>query len=312
MLQWLPFTPFAFPCPKRCAGSPQPAVLTDTPSLGGDDLPLQPDWRPQPLAQLGNNTFIVRELLTRSESEAIIAAAEGSGAFSPERIDFGWGRVSTRDVARFEDPSLSHVLSQRLQMVLPDLIGRNATSSQEKVWRPSGLNSVLRIARYRPGDQLPLHNDHVTFAGRCRSAWTLTIYLNSLLPSEGGRIVFPPASQEAWLARSLGLREEPNMFVEAVQPAAGAGLLLAHDVLHAALSPSTRTKFILRTEPLYWSSKATTGAIPMWEVDMRWPSAPRLFSSRGNDEVEPGIYTSRSVCSLEQVVATERECPSCS
>eukprot|EP00327_Prymnesium_parvum_P002609 CAMPEP_0182831080 /NCGR_PEP_ID=MMETSP0006_2-20121128/18923_1 /TAXON_ID=97485 /ORGANISM="Prymnesium parvum, Strain Texoma1" /LENGTH=155 /DNA_ID=CAMNT_0024958701 /DNA_START=69 /DNA_END=534 /DNA_ORIENTATION=+ len=132
-------------------------------------------------------------------------------------------------------------------------------------------------------------------------------------PERGGAHCVPARlPRSAWLARSLGLREEPNMFVEAVQPAAGAGLLLAHDVLHAALSPSTRTKFILRTEPLYWSSKATTGAIPMWEVDMRWPSAPRLFSSRGNDEVEPGIYTSRSVCSLEQVVATERECPSCS
>ena len=159
-------------CSARCADNANRYAELGVESYepAWSSVPLEAGHTPPPLEQIGDHTFLVHDLLTPAESAAIIAAAERAGSFEDERINFGWGRVSHRDVLRFEDGALTSTLARRLQTVLPDIVGKNGTRHEGVVWRPAGLNTAMRMARYRPGDQLPTHNDHVTYAGpRCCS-----------------------------------------------------------------------------------------------------------------------------------------------
>lgn len=311
-------------CPSRCTDNvPRSAFDSEIIQLP-TPLPLDQSHAPDAVEPIGEHTYVVHGLLSPAESDAVIAAAEATGAFEPETIEFGLGRGhSSRDVLRFEDRALTATLARRLQGLLPELVGRNKTRLQGTVWRPAGLNSMLRLARYRPGDQLPVHNDHVTRAGRrCASAWTLTIYLSTLATTDGGAISFPPVSRYDRLCSMLGLTPDRSIRVPNLQPRAGSGLLLAHDVLHEAetLTRPAGRKYILRTEPLYWSGADASSGLPPHEVEPRWPpgavdASGRRLSHRGGTLVPastPQAQAQAQACALEHVVASEWECPDCS
>ena len=284
-------------CPTRCTGGRDDTGL---PSLSGQvGLPLHSGLVPPRPQQIGKHTFLLHDLLTAQECDAIISAAERTAPLSPERISFGyWANaydsvscamkpcVSSRDVMRFEDHAFATALAARLQAVLPALVAKNGTRHMGRVGRLVGLNSAMRVARYSAGDQLPTHTDHVTYAGpTCCSAWTLTIYLNTVDSAHGGSTDFEHAA---------GV----NMDVRTVQPRAGTGVLLAHDVLHSGSVLLHGYKYILRTEPLYWSGAPVSGGLIPREYELHWPGPPPSASGSG--------------CALEHVHASERECPSCS
>ena len=75
-------------------------------------------------------------------------------------------------------------------------------------------------------------------------------------------------------------------------------MLLAHDVLHSGSVLLHGYKYILRTEPLYWSGAPVSGGLSPREYELHWPGPPPSASGSG--------------CALEHVHASERECPSCS
>jgi len=299
---------------------------------------------PAQAVPIGTATFKLPQLLTPEECAGIINAterAQSHGGFSAERIFFGYGykatdaTVSSRDVVRLSDRSLATALASRLQRVLPmELVaGERASAGRRgQVWSPAGLNADFRVARYHRGDQLPTHTDHVTHSGPlCSSAWTLTIYLNSLPSTHGGGTDFS-------LAYAAGAMHVPSL-----QPVAGTGLLLSHDVLHAGSPLLTGVKYILRTEVLY-SSGGTLGGGEAVGLGLgslgqyalcRWPSrgargsngsfvdqeAQEASREAGRAEaggsVVGGRVASSSVagsvaCPLEHLRAAERECPQCS
>lgn len=236
-------------------------------------------------------------MLTDGECAALINVTERSSTFTPERIYFGYGyraddpAVSSRDVVRFWDDALAATLLERLSRLLPVLTASNTTGRQQgEVWRLAGLNAGFRIARYAAGDQLPTHTDHVTHAGsECVSAWTLTVYLNSIHPMQGGSTDFS-------LSHMTGAMNIPTL-----QPRAGSGLLLAHDVLHSGAKLHAGQKWILRTEPLYWSgAPAGAGLGSLGDFASRWPDVDDTERSRPE------------ACPLERVLASERECRTCS
>lgn len=281
-------------CPQHCSAERDPLPSLSLPVLfsAGHDLPQ--------LQQIGDHTFLVHGILTPAECDAIIRAAERMH-FTPEHTIFGYFQnaydsvpcttktcISSREVLRIDDATLSTVLAARMRDALPVLVAKNGTRQMGRIGRLVGLNTAMRIARYQPGDSLPTHTDHVTYAGpSCCSAWTLTIYLNSVEPAHGGSTDFEHAV-------------EGNMRVRAVQPRTGTGLLLAHNVLHSGAPLLKGSKYILRTEPIYWSGADVTGGLPPEEYALRWPGETKSGNSSTID------------CELERLHASETQCPSCS
>ena len=299
-------------CPARCHAGDD----TAPPPLASPMPPFESGHMPKAWKQIGEHTFELPELLTALECERLINASERAQSFANERIYFGYGyrpeepAVSNRDVLRFWSDDLASTLLARLKRLLPVLTAR---SGEE--WQLAGINAGFRVARYASGDSLPTHTDHVTFAGAsCCSAWTLTIYLNSVHPMQGGGTAFH-------LSHASGAMHLPRL-----QPRAGTALLLAHDVLHSGAPLHAGYKYILRTEPLYWSGAAAgAGLGSLGAFTARWPPlTPSGHASGLGGEVPPADHqpdgarprTSTQAagdsCSLEGVLASERECPTCS
>ena len=295
-------------CPARCHAGEE----TAPPTLASPKPPFEAGHVPRAPKQIGEHTFELPELLTAVECERLINATERAQSFENERIYFGYGyrpeepAVSNRDVLRFWSDDLASTLLARLERLLPVL---TAASGEE--WHLAGINAGFRVARYASGDSLPTHTDHVTFAGAaCCSAWTLTVYLNSVHPMQGGSTAFH-------LSHASGAMHIPRL-----QPRAGTGLLLAHDVLHSGAPLRAGGKYILRTEPLYWSgAPAGAGLGSLGAFAARWPHlAPSghvsgLGGEHGGEvDADDGArpWAAGARCPLERVVASERECPTCS
>jgi prolyl 4-hydroxylase len=99
-----------------------------------------------------------------------------------------------------------------------------------------GGNPRLRIYRYEPGEQHSTHWDTVVeLADNIASRITLVFYLND--DFTGGETEFPELKQR-------------------ITPKRGSALLFQHRVLHAALTPTTGIKYVLRTDVLYRSGTA--------------------------------------------------------
>ena len=94
-----------------------------------------------------------------------------------------------------------------------------------------GGNPRLRIYRYEPGEQHSTHWDTVVeLPGGIASRVTLVFYLNDGFT--GGETEFPELKKT-------------------ITPQRGRALLFQHRVLHAALTPATGVKYVLRTDVLY-------------------------------------------------------------
>lgn len=111
------------------------------------------------------------------------------------------------------------------------LVARVRPPATWKTERLVGGNPRLRLYRYEPGEQHTAHWDTVVeLAGGVASRITLVVYLNDGFA--GGETEFP----------ELG---------KVITPARGMALLFQHRVLHAALTPASGVKYVLRTDVLY-------------------------------------------------------------
>ncbi|KAI9007942.1 hypothetical protein CLU79DRAFT_723384 [Phycomyces nitens] len=105
---------------------------------------------------------------------------------------------------------------------------------------PLGLNSNLRIYRYRPGQMFQAHYDESVkdAASGLWTEWTLLIYLNEEM--EGGETVF---------YKSVSKRRLGDPIV--IQPQQGMALLHAHDkncMLHEGKEVKKGVKWVLRSD----------------------------------------------------------------
>jgi hypothetical protein len=100
-----------------------------------------------------------------------------------------------------------------------------------KTQRLAGGNPRLRLYRYEPGEQHSTHWDTVVeLADGIASRITLVFYLND--DFTGGETEFPELKKR-------------------ITPKRGSACLFQHRVLHAALTPTTGVKYVLRTDVLY-------------------------------------------------------------
>ncbi|CAO3599580.1 unnamed protein product [Absidia cylindrospora] len=123
--------------------------------------------------------------------------------------------------------------------------------------RPCGLNSNLRIYRYRPGQRFEAHYDDSvkdTVTGHWTD-WTLLIYLNGGNDDdkddglEGGETVFYKED----IGGNKKKKRVPKRDPLVVQPEEGLALLHRHGqhcLLHEALEVTRGNKWVLRSDVL--------------------------------------------------------------
>ncbi|MES1912929.1 MAG: hypothetical protein MHM6MM_005145 [Cercozoa sp. M6MM] len=110
-------------------------------------------------------------------------------------------------------------------------------------WEPCGINPMLRITKYDPGDKFSPHRDSAFVAAPgIESAMTLLVYLNQ--DCEGGHTVFYQDTSISHVVpgQNIKLRHVPQT---------GAALLFPHDVIHAGDTVERGYKYILRCDVLF-------------------------------------------------------------
>jgi hypothetical protein len=160
---------------------------------------------------------------------------------NPAFADAIWGRLSPR-----------HGAARRMHDLTPtDWDGH-------RMWRPVGVNPLMRFIRYRPGGLLVPHYDapYDDANGR-RTLVTLVIYLGNDPGVRGGatRFISDPQVDLPLARRDYSdwdrLARQSEVIAE-VQPLPGAALMFDHRVLHDSEPTSGEgCKTIARTDVLF-------------------------------------------------------------
>ena len=119
----------------------------------------------------------------------------------------------------------SQIARQLFEMV------KNLVPQDIEGWKPCGLNELFCFYRYKDGQQFKPHLDEAFKRSETElSLITLLIYLNE--DFEGGTTYL------------IGVNEN-------IYPKTGMLLLFDHTILHAGMSVTAGTKYVLRTDVMY-------------------------------------------------------------
>jgi len=196
------------------------------------------------LSQVRGFTRVLRDVLSPSECQLVIAAAEVAG-FEPAalytdaggRDVFSTKRASHRAI--IDSTPFATALWERLRPYVPlELAGQRAV----------GLNERARVLRYDPGDAFAPHCDasyRRTDGSGAESRVTVLLYLNE--GYTGGRTTF-------YASRHAASRQDGTDVV----PRIGTVALQDQALLHGVPPLVSGRKYILRTEVMY--ARTRTGA----------------------------------------------------
>ncbi|KAI8099575.1 uncharacterized protein BX664DRAFT_321636 [Halteromyces radiatus] len=148
----------------------------------------------------------------------------------------------SNDRQSMQDPILANKI---WELGLDKLCAQEEGINQVSLPRqPCGLNSNLRIYRYRPGQRFEAHYDDTVkdTATGYWTDWTLLIYLNDTM--EGGETVF---------YKDHGKKKKKMSDPVVIRPQQGLALLHRHGqhcLLHEALEVTRGNKWVLRSDVL--------------------------------------------------------------
>ncbi|MES1906901.1 MAG: hypothetical protein MHM6MM_000127 [Cercozoa sp. M6MM] len=194
----------------------------------------------------GEDAGRITSFLAASECQQLIEAAEAQNGARLLPLDDEYPS-QYRSGHRFLTmaPEFADVMWNRLTESLTDFEQTQVRPFGRKgSWRPCGLNPLLRVTRYSPGDKFSAHRDAPFVATESiTSAMTLLVYLNTI--EEGGRTVF---WGQGVTPNDAELHSPPIHFERAV---CGDAVVFPHDKVHAGEEVPRETKYILRCDILY-------------------------------------------------------------
>lgn len=205
----------------------------------------------------GSFAFVLRDVFTPEECEAMIAASEARG-YDEALVNTGRSQVldtSYRHSARnmWDNRDAADEIFARVKSHLPSGEPRSfGYTIPPKPLVCDGLNERLRFLRYGPGHFFAKHRDgsYPRKDGSSQSYLTLMLYLNSGggVDYEGGETCFVSDTEIA--------RESPGGFHGAAPdvvhtPQVGDVLIFAHPVLHQGNEVVSGTKYAVRTDVMY-------------------------------------------------------------
>ncbi len=178
---------------------------------------------------------LVKEgFFTPEECKGFIDHSEKEGYKEAPIRTRNQGEVMNKDIRDNERViwDNAQVASQIFELV-KDLVPQDIDG-----WVPCGLNERFRFYRYKDGQQFKPHVDGAFKRSETElSLLTLIIYLNE--DFDGGTTYL------------IGINEN-------VHPKTGMLLLFDHKILHAGMSVTTGTKYVLRTDVMYKKTNPIT------------------------------------------------------
>jgi len=189
-----------------------------------------------PIGEKKKLAFLLRNVLTRAECEALINISE-EYEYKPAMVNISEGVAvlapGYRDGHRvmIDDSEFVSILLQRITAHLPQTFGAAG-------WELLEINERLRFLKYGPNDSFKPHTDgtYVRKFNECETLITLQIYLNQGF--EGGETTFLEHT-------SRGGKRVP------VTPETGMILVFQHDILHEGSVVKSGNKYTIRTDVLY-------------------------------------------------------------
>jgi predicted 2-oxoglutarate/Fe(II)-dependent dioxygenase YbiX len=182
----------------------------------------------------GERIFVIHDLLSAQECEALIARSEGIGyedaAVGGELLP----QLRNNGRAFLEDAVLAANLWERAAPFVPR--HRNGSSA-------CGLHERFRFYRYEVAEQFRLHMDGSVRRGEDEeSQLTFMVYLSDV--EEGGETNFYRAG---------------GILTFAVKPRRGRALAFDHRCLHEGSAVRRGCKYVLRTDVMYQREQAEQG-----------------------------------------------------
>jgi len=107
------------------------------------------------------DAFVVPNLLTPQECQALLDAAEGHG-IEPPRKENGTARTAKR-TTQYQNEDLSKTINERLAPLLAEHFAKKVDNDDDESWCGDfhGMHSNWRVVRYDPGDAFPAHQDQM-------------------------------------------------------------------------------------------------------------------------------------------------------
>jgi hypothetical protein len=198
----------------------------------------------------GDAAMVLRNMLTPTECENIIAQAEDFGLKS-----CGYSkRMRISDRVSVMGGDMASELFERARPFLPPIEVKRFANGPEPLgvrpdmatglWVPTGLNPCFRICKYEPGGFFQPHYDGgFDYDRQHRSIKTFMLYLNDGF--EGGPTTFYEDSQRHYAD------PDPSKVLYHFRPTVGSCLAFNHSICHDGGVLKTGTKYILRTEVMY-------------------------------------------------------------
>ncbi|MES1908944.1 MAG: hypothetical protein MHM6MM_001777 [Cercozoa sp. M6MM] len=189
----------------------------------------------------------IDNFLSERECQQLIEAAENNGGTRLLPLSQEYPQ-QYRSGKRFLTlaPEFVDVMWQRLSPLFDRTEKRGMVPfghDKSTKWKPCGINPMLRITKYDPGDKFSPHRDSgFVAAPGIESAMTLLVYLNH--DCKGGHTLFynDRSISRVVPGKNIKLREVPKT---------GAALLFPHDVIHAGDTVESGNKYILRCDVLF-------------------------------------------------------------
>lgn len=187
----------------------------------------------KPISQKGKLAFLLYNVFSREECEALIKLSEDCG-YSEALVNIGGGREMLikgfRDSGRLliDDQEFVQSLLQRISKYIPDEF------KNEKL---VAINERLRFLRYNEGDKFKSHYDgsYRRPDNSAETLITLQIYLNQGFV--GGETRF--------------LDQGDNTKCVPVKPVTGMILVFEHRILHEGCLVKKGRKYTIRSDVLY-------------------------------------------------------------
>lgn len=222
------------------------------------------------LPGFGDCAFVLENLLSSSESEAIVSALSLQNWVSVGQN----GKLKDFDANRNPPGSLrassfceelADILWERISPLMPTVrvIDGLASSTSygpaaSSVWRAVGVNPLMRFIRYQQGGLLVPHYDApYEYSADRQTLMSVVVYLTNAEPGDGGatRFLIDSGRHIASAQRDFADWTRPAFPSEvlcSVSPQSGAALVFDHRILHdSALLCGRKDKIIIRTDIIF-------------------------------------------------------------
>lgn len=207
------------------------------------------------------HAFVVDNILSPSECLDLIHQVEQIG-LTKWTTDEARLHFRDCDTIEIEHLALAELIWDRMRAaMLPSELDCTITRDDyrhqrdlEGRWVARGTVKDILFSRYSQGGHFAIHTDGFNIeAFDRRSLFSIVLYLNDLLPGQGGETVFYSKGDMQRDAVTGIVIGDPSRIVASERPRAGSATVFYHNVFHQSqpiVGPGT-TKYIIRSDVMF-------------------------------------------------------------